>query len=437
LLLIYCEHITPRLEYIVTFMLHNLCGFEIRLITEETDYFNYGGATLNYSNRKLKAVDIDINPNGLLRQHTINHCEGIMKQEGEMVQLFLNTEGVDASTFDPFAAAFFLLTRYEEYLAFTPDFHNRFEASASLLYRHNLLHRPLINEWASALKHTIFKMYPNLPSRPNPFTYKLSIDVDQAFAFQHRGLLRNSLSFFRNLTQGNVAYLKRQLQTVLLRKIDPFDTFDYLLNLQQEQSFPAIYFINAGAYSKYDKNLPLQHEVFRKLLKKLNMQAEVGLHPSYYSDNKSENLVQEKGALEAVLNRSVTQSRQHYLKLNFPDTYRHLLKAGITEDYTMGYASQPGFRAGTCTPFYWFDLERGEMTSLKVFPITYMEGTFGEDLVSLPEAALVEMKKLIDTVRYYRGCLIPIWQNHTVNDLCFWKGWKAVFEESLHYIIKA
>jgi len=119
------------------------------------------------------------------------------------------------------------------------------------------------------------------------------------------------------------------------------------------------------------------------------------------------------------------------LKLKFPETYRHLIEAGINEDYTMGYASAPGFRAGTCNPFYWFDLEKNEKTSLKIFPITYMEGTFIEDLKLFPDESSAIINNLMNTVKQYNGVFVPLWHNHTVSDTLLWKNWKCVFEKSL------
>ena len=122
------------------------------------------------------------------------------------------------------------------------------------------------------------------------------------------------------------------------------------------------------------------------------------------------------------------------MKINMPDTYQHLLSAGINEDYSMGYSTYPGFRAGTCTPFKWFDLSKNTVTQLKIYPITFMEGNFAEDLKMSPHDALKEMTELVDRVKKYNGSFLCIWHNQTVNDLFFWKGWKAVFEQMIEQI---
>ncbi len=80
-------------------------------------------------------------------------------------------------------------------------------------------------------------------------------------------------------------------------------------------------------------------------------------------------LKDEVDELAVVIQKPVLCSRQHFLMLRFPDTYRQLMAFGIDEDYTMGYSTVAGFRAGICTPYMFFDLERNRPCSLRVFPL--------------------------------------------------------------------
>lgn len=413
-----------------------MCGFDYRITTNEQEYQAYGGPTLNYSCRHFKEQDIQLKPNGLLQLQDLVPCNGNIKQEGNDVQLFLKGAGLNERHFDIFAASFFLLTRYEEYFDYKPDLYGRFEASASLLFKHGLLERPLINEWSESLRQTILKQYPGTLFHQRRFSYKITIDIDQVFAFRHRGIIRNGLSFLKNTVQFNKLFLQSQFETLFLNKQDPFDTFGYLKNIQQTYALPFLYFINVGAYSKYDKNLPTTNEYFRKVLNTMKRHAEIGLHPSYYSNARPHKFGEEKKALEQLIDQPVTQSRQHYLKLQFPETYRHLMAIGITEEYSMGYASHPGFRAGTCVPFHWFDLQENKATTLMVYPVVYMENSFAEDLYLRPEEALCRMHKLTNLVRLYNGCHISIWHNSSVNDQLLWKGWKTVFETSTAHLLQ-
>jgi hypothetical protein len=416
-------------------MLHVICGYDYRITNDVTYYQSYDGPALNYSTSSFKTTEIQIFPNGLLFQNAITACEASVQRSIEHVQLLLRGEGLRQDVFDLFAAAFYLVTRYEEYLPFIADRHNRFEASQSVLFKHGLLERPLINEWAEDLKQTFSKTHAGLPTRAASYHYKITIDVDQAFAFKNRGVVINAYALLKNSLRVNATSLSAQVQTIRNKRKDPFDTFSYLKKLKQAYGFSLLYFINAGFGTKYDKNLPLTNRHFKELVTDLASYAVLGLHPSYYSDKNLHKKVQEKNALERAINKTVTISRQHYLKLHLPITYRHLIAIDIQEDYSMGYASHPGFRAGTCTPFRWFDLEEDKATTLLIYPITYMEGTFAQYLRLSAKEALQRMNELTQTVKRHNGCHISIWHNHTVNDAFDWKGWKTVFEQNLENII--
>ena len=83
----------------------------------------------------------------------------------------------------------------------------------------------------------------------------------------------------------------------------------------------------------------------------MNDFTEVGIHPSYESNADSKRVEFELRHLEDALRTPVTKSRQHFLKMRLPDTIRHLAELGITDEYSMGYASESGFRAGLACPF--------------------------------------------------------------------------------------
>lgn len=434
MLLIFCNKITPRVKYIFKFIINEVCGFEFNLTCNESEYKNYTGPSFNYSNQVLKETEVHYPVSSLLLRNDIKSIYPAVESKNGAVTFLFPSENNGNLVFDPFAAAFYLISRYEEYLPFTPDKHDRFEAISSVNFSFGLLRRPLINEWAFDIQQQILTLYPSLFFFKKKFSTIISIDIDQAFAFKNRGILRNLLSFTRNLILLKKDWLKEQILVELFSKNDPFNTYSYLQKIQRSTGLSFIFFINVGKYSKYDKNLNINNLDYKKILKQLNDEALIGLHPSYYSSNIPKKLLKEKRNLEGVLNKTVLRSRQHYLKINLPKTYRNLLEAGIYEDYSMGYASHPGFRAGTCTPFFWFDLENNCETQLKVFPITFMEGTLAEDLGLSPIEALPIINELIEIVARYNGCFVPVWHNHTINDYYFWKGWKDVFEQMIEKV---
>ena len=435
MLLIYTHTITPRIEYIFSIFFHGIYFLDYRLTSEETVYRNYQGAKFSYGNHPLEINDTFWQADTLLFEKEIKNFRPDVKIKDDNIFLIPTENPHSQQPFDPFAAAFYLISRYEEYLPYTPDRFNRFEADQSLMGQYHILHRPLVNEWASQIVYMLQNRFPDFHFTQPSFSGNITIDIDQAYAYKHKGLVRNAGTFVKYLLKGKIKECLLQAKTLAGASPDPFDSFPFLQETEKKRGIPIIYFVNLGKYSAFDRNLPPHHPALHKLLKKLAETNSVGIHPSYYANDRPELFTKETILLSGILDMPVIKSRQHYLRLKFPDTYHHLIKNGIKEDYSLGYATMPGFRAGTCTPFYWFDLMEDKCTHLKIYPTIFMEVTFLEDLNMQPLQAFEEMKKLIDTVKNYKGHLIFIWHNTTASDS--WHGrkeWKDIFSKVVDYL---
>ena len=102
----------------------------------------------------------------------------------------------------------------------------------------------------------------------------------------------------------------------------------------------------------------------------------------------------------------------------------------------MGFSGLPGFRAGTCKPFYFYDLKNEKPTGLKIFPITMMDGTFMDYKHLQPAQALQEISNLIEAVKNVNGVFISIWHNHTVSDTTEYKDWRYVHDQMISSITR-
>ena len=212
---------------------------------------------------------------------------------------------------------------------------------------------------------------------------------------------------------------------------DPFDTFDLQFSLQQKYNLKPIYFILFAQYAQHDKNIYVFNNEFKSLIKSIADYAEVGIHPSYASNNNPKKLFNEILLLSNVLNREVSKSRQHFLKLSFPYTYRNLIEADILQDFSMGYAAETGFRAGICDPFNFYDIDLESETKLKIFPFALMEGTLRDYHNISAYEALKHIKPIIDEVKAVNGTFISLWHNESLSNQKRWIGWHTVYEEMI------
>ena len=212
---------------------------------------------------------------------------------------------------------------------------------------------------------------------------------------------------------------------------DPYDTYDYLDSVFEGNEDKVKFFFLLADYGRFDKNIAHSNKKYRELIKRTALKYDVGIHPSFASSKKGgkKRVKVEKQRLEEIVGVPISISRQHFLMLKFPKTYKRLLNANINEDYTLGYSARTGFRAGICTPYYYYDLKNETTTNLKIIPFQIMDGTLKHYLQLNPDDALAEIRKVMQEVKNVGGTFVSVWHNETVNDLGQWKGFRKVFEE--------
>jgi hypothetical protein len=349
------------------------------------DFTQYQGPKINYSFEELDAITIL--PNRFIKQKEFSSFEPEVSWVNNIPVLFHECADV-ALPFDPFSAAFYLITRYEEYGASHSDMHGRFMATSSLAYRHKFLDVPIIDLWAQMILDVLRLHYPQHSFPEKKFTYIPTIDVDIAYAYKGRSLLRNIGAVLKsglNMKEQSV-----RLRTWMGNLPDSYHTFDRIDNWHGKWKLSPVFFFQVGAYGKFDKNLPPHHPLMKNLIQEVSRASAIGIHPSYASYLNKEIVEKEITTLTALTGRSVTKSRQHFLRLKLPDTYQLLEQCGIRDDYSMGYADHIGFRAGTCTPFRFYDLSTETETNLRIIPFCVMDGTLNQYMHLNPGEAILK-----------------------------------------------
>lgn len=428
MVLVYSEKITPRFRYIARLMLRDLLGQELRFTSDVEEYLQTTLPKINYSKNPLQS-GIFIQAANLLFETDIFQQDFQLSKYQECPVFFLAGKQ-SALPFDPFAASFFLVSRYEEYIPFIADEHNRFGAKASFMFKSGFLDKPLVNQYAHMLGEILQKFNPGLELKTSQYKFINSVDIDNAYAYLGKGLVRTSGAFVNDLIKFRFGEIANRARTFVGLMRDPYETFDYQLSLQEKYGYQTIYFALFSRLGQYDRSLTLHSNRLHKYIKGINDFCEVGIHPSYRSNENVSIMEEELHRLENVLNIDITKSRQHFLKLKFPETYRNLIDLEITDDYTMGFAAEPGFRAGICTPFRFYDLEYETETPLIVHPFAFMDGTYIYYKQMKPEDAWNDIMKYIEIYRKYGGEFIPIWHNRIFSEKePEWKGWNKVFEE--------
>ncbi len=425
---VFSNKITNRLRYIFELIFEDLLQVPVSF-TDRKELFEMEQVLkLNYSNLTFSCGQIDLRPHSILFDSGLEYYDLTTFNCNHHLCFFASTAD-SFLPFDPFAASFYLVTRYEEYLERQFGKHRRYPARHSILFRTNAIEVPVVNHWARLIATKLRQHDATFPKFEPKFNFLTTIDVDNAWAFRNKSLGRLIGSSCRSALRGDFHEIKHRINVWSGRDTDPYDTYDYIRSKYEQIPDHLHFFFLLGKTGVHDRNVSAQNKELRELIRSLNQNFKVGIHPSYRSNRRKSELIKERTVLEEILGKEVRSSRQHYLKLIFPSTYRRLIKAGIREDYTLGYSECVGFRAGIASPFYFYDLLDDSRTNLKLIPFQSMDISLRDYMGKTPEEALDILKKMMLEVKECGGTFISLWHNESLSDKGKWKGWRQVFEE--------
>jgi len=414
--------------YVLDFVFRRILGYDLKVVTK-WDEFTAAETRLkiNYSSKESESIytvyALDLLFETDLFEQTIH------LQEWETIPTIYGHNYKSQIPFDLFAASFYCISRYEEFLPFLPDAHNRFGHNQSWTVKFDVLKRPLVNEWIRAF-HQNFRAYYHLDAPPKvESNLVLSIDVDNSYAFLGKGPIRSVSGWLKDLYELKLDYVKGRWNTLMRGSHDPFDNYDFQIDCAKKGGVPLIYFVLYSEFSAHDRNISRFSPLLKKSVRHLSDFALLGIHPSYRSNEDFQILEDEFKDLELQTRRKISSSRQHYLKLKLPSTYRNLMRLGIQNDYSMGYSQATGWRASCCSPYLFYDLEMEEVTDLVVHPFPFMDSVYFDHLKVSASEALKEIEVYSNQVKELGGELVAVWHNRSFSEMeAEWKGWKENYE---------
>ena len=300
---------------------------------------------------------------------------------------------------------FFFISRAEEVINKQRDEHGRFAAAYSVLGEHNRLMVPTLDEYARLVMKAV-----GLPLPPSGFSHiYLTHDIDTIANYRH---LRGALG---GLWRGEWRQVLRSWRDI---EDDPAYTFPWLV--EQDSRVPLaekIYFVKHSFgkgydYPQYNHHSPDAHRL-RKFLEWNKVT--IGWHSSYYGVGSIEQRSKRRDELSV--------HRSHYLNCSI-ENMRKLVSLGITDDYTMGFADQAGFRLQTSRAVLWIDPERMQLTELVLHPLIIMDVTLSsKNYMALDQVeATYVCQQLIDKVRMHNGDLCLLWHNTSINQTDYHKS---------------
>ncbi|NLJ81823.1 MAG: hypothetical protein GX330_01690 [Bacteroidales bacterium] len=432
---IYIPTVNERIRYIFHYVFSERLGLPYTLLENKEDFDKNTAAEKMVYATEYTGECLYVQAQPLLFENDIREQNVSISWENDLPICFHTQSENSLLSFDIFAACFCFLSRYEEYLTTETDQHGRYKAENSFAYKHNVLQIALVDRWIAYFASVLKKHFPALTIQTPSFRFIPTYDIDHAFLYKHKSCYLTFAGMCKQLLTGNFKALKTRIKVIINKIQDPYDTFSYLENLHKKYNLQPIFFILFAKRSKYDKNNSIKNKKFTTLIQQLGKNTKIGIHASYASDFSQNSCFEiEKNSLQQILSQSIQDNRQHFIRLKIPQTYTSLIKSGITNDYSMGYVSQIGFRAGTSFPFNFFDLKENKTTSLRIHPFLFMENA----LLSLENTSLESVWEAItpclEEVKTHNGQLVTLFHNPSFaegNSIDFKSLYEKIIEFSL------
>ena len=423
MLLVYTHKITPRLKYTFKHICKRILGLEVKFTSKVEDFIAHDSLKMSYTKQPL-SNELFVRSHSLLFEQGLSDLDINVQSWDNTKGFFLAGERSDLP-YDIFAASFYLLSRYEEYLPHVKDEYGRFMAKESIAFTNRFLNQPVVDIWAYKLRDVLQQKFPEYKFHERYYEVSPVIDVPMAYYFRQKGLLRTIGGSLSDIGRFKLKQFYQRYSVLMGFKRDPYDTFKWIITKQKQFKKKFMVLFLLGDYSTYDKNINTNKKEFISLIKSVADYCDIGIKASYFALDDLSILKKEKLKIEVITNKVLEAVRNSFSKLNLPTSYRNFVELEIHQDYSMGYVDTLGFRAGTCTPFQFYDLDYEVQTPLKINPYHCM------DFALIKYQSLLDktehLQKLIDEIKAVNGTFTPIFHNYTFSDSEQWEGFRSLF----------
>lgn len=377
MLLVFCQKITPRLDYAFKHVFETALGLTFSYTTTLDTFIAHAGPKMSYGKTPL-GNEFFIEATDLLFEQGIQEVDIKMNQwKGH--PCFFEVGDKSKLPFDLFAASFYLITRYEEYLPHVKDAFGRYLAEQSLAHEKKFLQTPLVDHWIAAFYEELKASFPELTlPKERKEKFLPLIEVVSPFKYSNKSFFSNVYQWCKSVFQLNLWEMVEHPLVLLGLRNDPWNTFEEFTSLFYKMPFSLRFFFLFSKESYLDRGISTMNASFQSLIKGVADYFEVSLLASYPSRTVVKQLRNERNGLNALIHRSVNNIRFAWGVTTVDETYRSLLAEEVTADFSLGYSMVFGYRASTAVPFLYYDLANEMSTPLMVYPVVASENAFSE-----------------------------------------------------------
>jgi hypothetical protein len=417
-LIIFSNILAPRIKYIFNFIFKDILKAEVEFTGNSQYFLQSEHIKISYGDEPL-GEELFFKSTPLLFSNKLEEIKPKTISFGEYQVPFPVERS--ALPFDVFAASFFMISRYEEYL------HQRkteeeFKASKSYQHKWRVLDKPIIDEWALIIKSMIKKKHANFKFHEKKFQQQPTIHFNISPNLPE-GFLNRTKFIFSAVFKKENNYLSSKFDRLTGIGINNEQVLEKVNQIFASKKSTPLYFVDFPDVS-------MDYIRINGVSKTLNDQSVGLLRPCASNKQKMTEIKEGLVKLKKIHSNLIPLTSQQLEALKFPICYLNILNSGITSDYSMGYGNVLGFRAGTCTPFNWYDLQLEKVTPLVVNSYCLTDHILQ---FLTREAATKTVRQYIDAVKVVNGIFYSSWNLKSLSDHPKYKKLKSLFGEMLNY----
>ena len=396
MLLVYTQTITPRLRYTFKHFFESVLGIEVDFTNKLDVFIAQNGPKLSYVNKPL-GNEFFVNANPLLFEQGIQNQE-IEVSDWDGLPAFFESSQASIVPYDIFAASFYLISRYEEYLLHVKDENGRFLSNQSLAVQNNFLELPLIDLWAQRILDLLLKKFPELEiNQVKTSQFIPIVEVVSPYKYTHKSFLRNTVQFFISLSKFDLWSIMEQIMVLLGFWKDPWNNFKAFFLLFKKSKLKPRFFFLFSKITYYDQGISIFNATFHSLIKSVSDYHKVSLLVSTEARQKVKTFKNELERFEQIIHRTTKFIQFNLGVTSVFETYRNVLAMEEAEDFSLGYHDKMGYRASTAVPFRFYDLGNEIETSLVLYSLVATEEVLRNTDAFIAFQKLKQLKNQIPT----------------------------------------
>ena len=405
-ILVYVPKENSRIYYVFKHICKRILQLDVKFTTKVEPFIAFKGIKFSYAKKQL-GKEIFVEQYGLLSEQGFTDKE-IKMGNWSGVPCFFKTSSKSSIPYDIFSASFYMLTRYEEYQPYVKDNREGFPIKESIAYQNDFLERPVVDEWAYAFREVLKAKFPNHSFPERKGKQKSIIAVEEVFAYAQKGFVRQLGGFFNDLSRLQFKLILKRIISVARYQSDPLYVYNDIVDFYQQNNYPMHFMFQLSNYSRYSKNLSYNRTTYQRIIKSIGDYASLGLLLGFEATQEVEVLIKEKKRWEAIVNEELDNVLINRHSINFPDAYKNMEKLSLSDDYSMGFKKALGFRAGTCTPFLFYDLDLEQLLPLTVYPSVF--NSIALEFID-PGEVVDQIKRIKKNINQVNGYFLGIFEN--------------------------